>query len=179
MKFRKVKVVLHDERSGKGLELHATPFSLDGGCIEPRSGVFLDAVVHYSGMKVKQSATITKPYSFDGPQDAEATAKLVVADFLRCLASLERSMRVPPEWDHDAEWRIYVQAKASHLYTAAQEKRFPLDILEVATEFGQFCGLLRFVYLYFCSTNAYYADRLRTVTEQFENNGSRLFTATL
>jgi hypothetical protein len=179
MKFRKVKVVLHDERSGKVLELHATPFSLDGGCIELRSGVFLDAVVHYSGMKVKQSATITKPYSFDGPQDAEATAKLVVADFLRCLASLERSMRVPPEWDHDAEWRIYVQAKASHLYAAAQEKRFPLDILEVATEFGQFCGLLRFVYLYFCSTNAYYADRLRTVTEQFENNGSRLFTATL
>jgi hypothetical protein len=179
MKFRKVKVVLHDERSGKVLELHATPFSLDGGCIEPRSGVFLDAIVHYAGMKFKQSATITKPYSFDGPQDAEVTAKLVIADFLRCLASLERSMRVPPEWDHDAEWRIYVQAKASHLYTAAQEKRFPPDILEVATEFGQFCGLLRFVYLYFCSTNAYYADRLRTAIEQFENDGSRLFTAAL
>jgi hypothetical protein len=179
MKFRKVKVVLHDERSGKVLELHATPFSLDGGCIEPRSGVFLDAIVHYAGMKFKQSATITKPYSFDGPQDAEATAKLVIADFLRCLASLERSMRVPPEWDHDAEWRIYVQAKASHLYTAAQEKRFPLDVLEVAAEFGQFCGLCRFVYLYFCSTNAYYADRLRTAIEQFENDGSRLFTAAL
>jgi hypothetical protein len=72
-----------------------------------------------------------------------------------------------------------VQAKAFHLYTAAQEKRFPLDILEVAAEFGQFCELLRLVYLYFCSTNVYYADRLRTVTEQFEKNGSRLFTATL
>jgi hypothetical protein len=179
MKFRKVKVMLHDERSGKVLELHATPFSLDGGGIEPRSGVFLDAIVHYAGMKVKQSATITKPYRLEGLQDAEATAKLVIADFLHCLASLERSMRIPPEWDQDAEWRIYVQAKAFHLYTAAQEKRFPLDILEVAAEFGQFCELLRLVYLYFCSTNVYYADRLRTVTEQFEKNGSRLFTATL
>jgi hypothetical protein len=102
MKFRKVKVMLHDERSGKVLELHATPFSLDGGGIEPRSGVFLDAIVHYAGMKVKQSATITKPYRLEGPQDAEATAKLVIADFLHCLASLERSMRIPPEWDQDA-----------------------------------------------------------------------------
>jgi len=128
-KFRKVVVVLKDERTGKELRLEAQPFTIDGFC-EPRSGVFLDATVSYSGMKVRQSATIMKPYWLQDVEDAESTAKIVVAEFLERLASLTKSMRMPLGLDRDAEWRIYVQSQANHLYHASQNGNFPLDILE-------------------------------------------------
>jgi len=169
-KFKKVVVVLKDERTGKELRLEAQSFAIDGFC-EPRSGVFLDAIVCYSGMKVRQSATIMKPYWLEGAEDAASTAKLVIADFLQHLASLTKSLRLPPELDEqDSDWRIYVQSKANHLYHFAQSSRFPLDVLETAAEFGQYCELLRLVFLYFLAGHCY-ADRLQAIAGSLLNYG--------
>jgi len=171
-KFKKVVVVLKDERTGKELRLEAQSFAIDGFC-EPRSGVFLDAIVCYSGMKVRQSATIMKPYWLEGAEDAASTAKLVIADFLQHLASLTKSLRLPPELDRNAEWRIYIQSRTYHLYHAAQQCTFPLDLLEEAAEFGQYCLLLHFVFLHFLAGHEHcYADRLGVVAEKL--NGEKI-----
>jgi len=154
--------VLKDERTGKELRLEAQSFIIDGYCA-PRSGVFLDAVINYGGTKVKQSAVIMKPYSLKDAEDAETTARIVIADFIERLASLMKSLR-GSERGRAAEWRLYVQFWTSRLYYAAQNSDFPLDVLEDAARFGQYCELLRVVFLYFFAGSEHcYADRLQTI----------------
>jgi hypothetical protein len=65
---------------------------------------------------------------------------------------------------------------------AAQENRFALDVLEWAEELGEYCGLLRFAYLYFLAGNEFcYANRLQTIADRLldEQKTSRTLAITL
>jgi len=181
-KFRKVTVTLRDERNGKILRLTAEPFAFSE-FLEPRSGVFLDATVQSDGIRIKQSAVVMKDYKLLDEKDAESTARVALADFLENLASVVMSPRLSPALDQSAEWRIFVQSKANHLYHAAQQKSFALDVLEAAERFGQYCGLIRFAYLYFLSTNSDVsgcAENLRSSAKALlERNGQRSFSFSL
>ena len=179
LKFRKVTVVLKDERNGKTLKLTAEPFTLNE-FLEPKSGVLLDAVVQFGNTRVKQSAIVMKDYKLLDDADAESTARVVLADLLEHLASVAESLRLSPALDQAAEWRAFVQSKASFLYHAAQQKWFVLDILEAASQFGQYCELLKFVYLFFLSTHnnaSKCAETLRSVAAYLD--GKRLLVASL
>jgi hypothetical protein len=166
MKFRRATVVLTEERYGRKLTVSATPFTINGYC-EPRSGFFLDVVVQYGDTKVKRSATVMKLYSFTDRKDAEESAWVEISEFLCMLASITESIYTPPEFDRNSEWRASVQGKALRVAHGAQERRFALDVLEWAEELGEFCGLLRFVYLYFLAgVHHCYAHRLRTIADQ-------------
>ena len=181
MKFRKATMVLTEERFGRKLTVSATPFIINGYC-EPRSGFFLDVVVQYGDTKVKRSATVMKLYSFTDRKDAEESAWVEISEFLRTLASITASIYTPPEFDRNNEWRAYVQGKALHVAHAAQERRFALDVLEWAEEFGAYCGLLRFAYLYFLAGNEFcYANRLQTIADRLldEQKTSRSLAITL
>jgi hypothetical protein len=75
-----------------------------------------------------------------------------------------------------------VQSKALRVAYGAQEKRFALDVLEWAEEFGEYCGLLRFAYLYFLAVNEFcYANRLKTIANRLldEQKTSRKLAITL
>jgi hypothetical protein len=181
MKFRRATLVLTEERYGRTLTVSATPFAINGYC-EPRSGFFLDVVVQYGDTKVKRSATVMKLFSFEDKQDAEESAWVEISEFLRRLASITASVYTPPEFDRNNEWRAYVQGKALRVAHAAQERRFALDVLEWAEEFGAYCGLLRFAYLYFLAGNEFcYANRLQTIADRLldEQKTSRTLAITL
>jgi hypothetical protein len=181
MKFRKATLVLTEERYGRTLVLSATPFTINGVC-EPKSGFFIDAEVRYGDARVRRSATVMKLFSFESKQDAEESAWVEISEFLRKLASITASIYTPPEYDRDNEWRAYVQSKALRVAYGAQEKRFALDVLEWAEELGEYCGLLRFVYLYFLAGNEFcYANRLQTIADRLldEQKTSRTLVITL
>jgi hypothetical protein len=166
MKFRKATVVLTEERYGRTLVLSATPFTINGVC-EPKSGFFIDAEVRYGDARVRRSATVMKLYAFNDKQDAEDSVWLEISEFIRTLASITESIYTPPEFDRNSSWRALVQSKALQVAYGAQERRFALDVLEWAQELGEFCGLLRFVYLYFLAgVDHCYAYRLRTIADQ-------------
>ena len=165
-----MSVILRDD-SGKELKLQARAFHLDP---YTKSGVFLDAIVKYAGMTVRGTTTLTKPYRIENDEDAASVARLVIADFLKHLSSVVKSSRSAPELDRNAEWRLYIQSRTYHLYHAAQQCTFPLDLLEEAAEFGQYCSLLRLVFLYFLAGDEHcYADRLSVIAEQLLNSESR------
>jgi hypothetical protein len=181
MKFRKATVVLTEERYGRTMTVSATPFTINGYC-EPRSGFFLDVVVQYGDTKVKRSATVMKLFSFESKQDAEESAWVEISEFLRRLASITASVFTPPEFDRNNEWRAYVQSKALRVAYGAQERRFALDVLEWAEEFGEYCGLLRFAFLYFLAGNEFcYSSRLQTIADRLldEQKTSRTLAITL
>jgi len=167
-RLKSVSVILRDVKSGKELKLQARAFHLDP---YTHSGVFLDAIVKYAGMTVRGTTTLTKPYRIENDEDAASVARLVIADFLKHLSSVVKSSRIAPELDRNAEWRIYIQSRTYHLYHAAQQCTFPLDLLEEAAEFGQYCSLLRFVFLHFLAGHEHcYADRLSVIAEQLLNS---------
>jgi len=178
LKFRKVAVVLKDERSGKTLKLTAKPFTLDG--FEPCSGIFLDAKVESGGTRVEQSAVVPIDYRLQEEEDAEGTARVVIADFLESVASVITSSLRPPELDLSAEWRAFVQSRANRLYWDAQRKSFAVDVLENAARFGEYCALLRFVYLYFFVLFNSDAERLaaavRDIAAALLNGDGRSYT---
>jgi len=178
-KFRRVTVALRDERNERTLKLVAEPFTV--GLYEPRSGVYLEAVIQRDdNTRVKQPTIVTQDYWFTDAEDAEGTARIMIADFLETLASVLTSLRRPVESDLSAEWRAFVQSRANRLYSDAQRKRFAIDVLEDAARFGEYCALMRFVYLYFFVLFNSDAERLaaaiRNIAAALLDGNGRSFT---
>jgi len=170
VKFRKASIILRDEHSGKVLQLSAQPFTFTE-FVAPRSGVYLVAVVRWDDARVGQSAVVMT-HRISDEEDAGSTARVMMSEFLEILASvLETERSSAPT---TSEWRAFIQSRTNSLYHAAQQKTFPLDILEVAEQFGQYCALLRFVYLYFLSTNPDVfrcAEKLRSIAASLLDGG--------